>query len=1027
MGGVGRGGRAIAGPFGAEDFRTFIPADKKLDPAWLKALPLRGEAEVYSGAELATIGMPIGGIGAGQVYLGGDGRLWHWDILNLPVAGNFTSSAGPNYAEPPKPASPFDQGFGIRVGDGPMRRLDATGFRAEQIRFRGEYPMGRVTYDDPMLPVRVELEAFSPFIPLDAEESSYPAIVMSYRVTNRSAEALKVGLGGWLENPVSLGSGQPGMGDRRNLGERLEGLTILHATARATPPRADAPAPRPDRVLDDFEADTYEGWTVAGEAFGKGPARGTMPGQQVVSGHSGQGLVNSFGATGGDDVTGQLTSKPFTIDRRHIAFLIGGGDDAKTTCVRLMVDGAIARSARGRDSERLEWTSWDVTELEGKSGTIEIIDAAKGPWGHVNVDQITLTDRPPAMRVKVEEQDDFGSMALALLGSDGSDTVHARLAGIDRLFGGGPGEVEAVEPFGQPLVGGVVSERTIGAGETAEITFVVAWWFPGLPRKDIGPIGEIESLKRSYARRFDGAGAVAQEVSKRLAELRGATREWVATWYDSTLPYWFLDRTFIPICTLATSTAYRFDTGRFYAFEGVRCCQGTCQHVWNYAQSVGRIFPELERDLRVRTDFGTAWHEDGATDYRGECARHVAHDGQCGVILRAYREHLTAPDAAYLQATWPRIKRSIEYLMGCDQDDDGILEGPQYNTLDAAWYGPMAWISSLYLGAIEAGQAMAEEMNDAEFAKRCKTIAEVGRERLMKVLYDGEYFYHRPDPAHPEGTNSNEGCHIDQLMGQAWAWQVGLPRITPVDATRSALEAIWKYNFTPDAGGYMKAMQPYIKGGRWYAMPGEGGVVMTTFPRGDAVKSNGKGGFAFYFSEVWTGQEHQIAAHMMYEGMVEKALAITRVVHERHHPTRRSPYNEVECSDHYARAMASYGTFLAACGFDYHGPKQHIAFAPRITPEDFRAPFVAAEGWGTYGQKATEGGQTHELRVRRGRLRLQTIDLAAIGDRVPRSARVRLNDVAVPALLAVEGGHLGVMMPEGVEIGAGATLTIELT
>jgi len=65
--------------------------------------------------------------------------------------------------------------------------------------------------------------------------------------------------------------------------------------------------------------------------------------------------------------------------------------------------------------------------------------------------------------------------------------------------------------------------------------------------------------------------------------------------------------------------------------------------VWNYAQGLARVFPSLERDLRQRTDFGTAWHENGATDYRGECARHVAHDGQCGVILRAWREHQMSP------------------------------------------------------------------------------------------------------------------------------------------------------------------------------------------------------------------------------------------------------------------------------------------------------------------------------------------------------------------------------------------------
>ena len=241
-----------------------------------------------------------------------------------------------------------------------------------------------------------------------------------------------------------------------------------------------------------------------------------------------------------------------------------------------------------------------------------------------------------------------------------------------------------------------------------------------------------------------------QYVATNYDRLAGQTLLWNKTWYDSTLPHWFLDRAFASLCTLATSTCYLFDNGRFYAFEGVYCCQGTCQHVWNYAQGVARIFPTLERDVRQRTDFGLAWHPNGATDYRGECGRNVAHDGQCGVILRAYREHQMCADSAFLRRNWPRIRKSIEYMIGCDGDANGLLEGEQYNTLDAAWYGPMAWISSLYIASLRAGEAMATETGDTAFAARCRTIAERGTTELVKRLYNGEYFIHIPDPNHPE-------------------------------------------------------------------------------------------------------------------------------------------------------------------------------------------------------------------------------------------------------------------------------------
>jgi hypothetical protein len=427
----------------------------------------------------------------------------------------------------------------------------------------------------------------------------------------------------------------------------------------------------------------------------------------------------------------------------------------------------------------------------------------------------------------------------------------------------------------------------------------------------------------------------------------------------------------------------------------------------------------LERDLRRRTDFGTAWHDNGAIDYRGEVAKQVAHDGQCGVILRAYREHLTAADDTYLRACWPRIRKSIEFMIAQDGDENGLLEGEQYNTLDASWFGPMAWISSLYIAALRAGATMACEMGDGNFSARCTRIATHGSKLLVRDLFNGEYFIHQPDPRRPDTPNSNDGCHIDQLMGQAWALQVGLPRIAPAKETMAALESIWRYNFTPDVGPFRD--KTLIKGGRWYAMAGEGGVVMTTFPRGGAAKSTGKA-FGHYLNEVWTGQEHQLAAHMIWEGLVEKGFAVTRVVHDRHHAARRNPYNEVECSDHYTRAMASYGSFIAACGFDYHGPKAQIAFAPRVTPEHFKAAFTAAEGWGSFTQHEEGGQRQVRIELLYGTLRVKTITLSAA---VAKSVVVRLNETPVAATYEKTGDRVMIELTPAIRLEAGQTLVLD--
>jgi fructan beta-fructosidase len=152
-----------------------------------------------------------------------------------------------------------------------------------------------------------------------------------------------------------------------------------------------------DIVVHDFEGTNYGTWTASGSAFGNGPARGTLPGQMKVEGYEGQGLANSF--HGGDGATGKLISPPFTIERKNIQFLIGGGGWENRTSMNLHLGDKVVRTATGPNvdpggSERLEPAQWDVSELMGREVWLEIKDDATGTWGHINVDRIIQSDTP---------------------------------------------------------------------------------------------------------------------------------------------------------------------------------------------------------------------------------------------------------------------------------------------------------------------------------------------------------------------------------------------------------------------------------------------------------------------------------------------------------------------------------------------------------------------------------------------------------------------------------------------------------
>lgn len=121
-----------------------IPPDKNLHPAWVEHLFAKATSKTYAGDELTCIGMPIGGICAGQLYLRGDGTLAEWGIFNVARFTGFGDTSYRTYTPP----SPVQHGFGIAAtpkgGETAFRTLDKHSF--PEIEFSGEYPVGKVHY-----------------------------------------------------------------------------------------------------------------------------------------------------------------------------------------------------------------------------------------------------------------------------------------------------------------------------------------------------------------------------------------------------------------------------------------------------------------------------------------------------------------------------------------------------------------------------------------------------------------------------------------------------------------------------------------------------------------------------------------------------------------------------------------------------------------------------------------------------------------------------------------------------------------
>lgn len=813
-----------------------IPADKNIDPDWLKGLYRRGAPTTYrkSKNELLYLGMPAGGLHSGSLYLGGDGRLWLWEIYNDDREGidsktikwfdgekqrDIRNRDGANYVSPALAGThrKLGQGFAIAIKSGDktwMKRLDSASF--DEIIFTATYPQATIEYVTMDLPLKIVMRAGAFYIPLRPDDSSLPATGISLEITNLGHLPMEISVIGWLENGVG-----------------------------------------------------------------------------------------------------------------------------KDTC--LQEDDGVKKSS--------------VFELDGKPG---------GGVFHT-------------ADLKNNEARDQGSMCLALLEQKSrcAVVVSKDKDAVDfnpQDFPEGPLKDKTAEcTFGEKLYG-VVSTlpETLHKDQVTRADYAISWHFNHSLEKLQGKMPESKD-GYYYGKLFPDAKAVVDYISTHFQRLSNLTRLWQATYYDSSLPHWLLERSIINIGTIATANTYRFASGRFWGWEGVNACEGNCTHVWQYGHTLARLFPSIESDTRERVDLGLAQLPDGGIEFRGEFDTRPAIDGQAGTVLRIYREHQMSADSVFLEKNWKNIKRAIVFLLHQDKNGDGMTDTPMENTLDAVWEGEIAWIVGLCLAAVKAGQYMAREMQDTAFEKKCRLYVEKGIQAMESSLFNGEYFIHRPDAVSGRSKlGSYNTCHIDQVYGQSWAFQVGLGRLWDKDQTCSALRALWKYNFAPDVGPYIKT---HI-GGRPYALAGEAGMIMNTNPHNEPKPYGDNVTWQLgYFHECMSGFEHQVAAHMMAEGMTDESLILTRAIHDRYHAAKRNPYNEIECSDHYARAMASYGTYLNACGYYYHGPKGILGFAPKLQPADFKTAFTAAEGWGSYQQQiAAKGSETNfraALSIKYGQLELK--------------------------------------------------------
>lgn len=544
-------------------------------------------------------------------------------------------------------------------------------------------------------------------------------------------------------------------------------------------------------------------------------------------------------------------------------------------------------------------------------------------------------------------------------------------------------------------IGGLLLKTIVNPKEIVILPIFISWHSP-ISDAGICTQGNCSCSKgwKTYsATLFKDAWDVAEYVGNNLKSLEERTRLFVKRFYGSTLPGVAVEAAGSQISILKSPTCLRFEDGNFWGWEGVNdkggCCEGTCMHVWNYAQALPYLYPSLARSVHDQ-QFNLNMAENGRMCFRqplppGTKANitgfHAAADGQLGAVMRVYREWLISGDDEWLRKTWPKCKKALEYAwLYWDADKDGVMEGVQHNTYDNEFWGPNTMLGSIYLGALRAGEEMVRYLGDENKATEYHKVFESGRRRMEKNLFNGYWYRQIINPKANEHTDhpSNhlvkgektpryqygEGCLSDQLIGQWYAEMLQLGYLFNRQHVRKALKNIFNYNWFSDVRTHPCFL-------REYALSREAGLVLCTWTKG------GEPPYPFGFAtEVWCGIEYQVASHLIYEGFLEEGLAIVKGVRDRHNGTRRNPWDEFECGHHYSRSMASYALILALSGFQYKASERKIGFIPRISSKDFGCFFSVGTAWGFFKQKSLRKITKVSIEVDEGSLPLREIILS---------------------------------------------------
>lgn len=412
--------------------------------------------------------------------------------------------------------------------------------------------------------------------------------------------------------------------------------------------------------------------------------------------------------------------------------------------------------------------------------------------------------------------------------------------------------------------GVLAAKVSLKPGEVRSLCFILTWYFPDLTDSSGAFLGHM------YSNWFSNAWDVARYVVENLDSLYSRTVAWQDAIYGSNLPYWLKDALINSLYSLARNTLWIKD-GKFGHSESFVSCPIMETIVCRFYGSIpiAMMFPNLE--FNTMYQFARYQRADGAIPFalgRPDFFDKPYYEVQKSInssefVLMACRDYLWTKDKEFLDKIYPHVKNAVYFAKTLDTDGDYLVNEVSMQYYDCwRFYGTSVYVGTIWLACLKAAEKLARIKGDEEFAEICCKWFNKGLRSLHEKLWNGEYYdlYNEPET----GRSSNT-CLGNQLVGQWYAYLIGLGEFLPKDHILKVLKSVKRLNVTATKYGVVNGVKP------------DGQIS--------------REGLSHHSDSVTVGESFCYAATCVYAGMRGLGLEVAKRTYENIVLNQKTPWN----------------------------------------------------------------------------------------------------------------------------------------